>query len=183
MDGQVPAGHKSEAVKLKSKYLHQLKIWVKLTRRKDMQQLNFPAYKFDITQKRDKYLIFDIIRKKNVLLTPEEWVRQNFVRFMLEELDYPRSMVKVESGLKVNQLQKRSDVLVYDRSAIPFLLAECKSWKVPISQSAFDQILIYNQEVKAPYLVLTNGIHHFCCAVDLKSGKARFLDSIPVYLG
>ena len=115
------------------------------------------------------------------MLTPEEWVRQNFVRFILEELAYPRSMVKVESGLKVNQLQKRSDVVVYDRNARPFLLAECKSWKIPISQDAFDQILIYNQQMDAPYLVLTNGIHHFCCEMDRKSGKARFLNTIPVY--
>ena len=154
-----------------------------MTRGKDMQQLNFPVYKFDITKRQDKYLIFDIIRKKNVVLTPEEWVRQNFVRFILEELAYPRSMVKVESGLKVNQLQKRSDVVVYDRNADPFLLAECKSWKVSISQDTFDQILIYNQQVSAPYLVLTNGIHHFCCEVDRKSGRARFLDTIPVYRG
>lgn len=152
-----------------------------MTRRKDMQQLNFPVYEFDISKRKDKYLIFDVIRKKNVILTPEEWVRQNFVRFILNELGYPRSMIKVESGLKVNQLQKRSDVVVFDRSANPFLLAECKSWKVPLGQDAFDQILIYNQQVHSPYLVLTNGIHHFCCEVDLKSGKASFLDSIPAY--
>ena len=152
----------------------------KIDLRKDMEQLNFPKYELTIRQYKHQHWIFDMIRKKEVVLTPEEWVRQHLIHHLIFDLGYPRSLVKVESGLQVNQLKKRSDVVVFDRAAKALLLAECKSWKVPVNQKAFDQIFIYNKEIKAPYLLITNGLNHFCCEVG-PGGEAHFLNEIPSF--
>jgi hypothetical protein len=128
-----------------------------------MQELNLPSYTFRLKNENNIVFIFDAIRKKYVVLTPEEWVRQNFIRFLTDEKKYPASLVAVEIGLKYNQLQKRADVLIYNKMGQPHLMIECKAPEVKISQDTFHQIAAYNMSFKVNYLVVTNGMDHFCC--------------------
>ena len=121
-----------------------------------MNPLNLPVADLSIKTIDGKEHIFDILRKKHLVLTPEEWVRQHFVHLLLNQYKYPKSLFKIESGLKYNQRNKRSDILVFDRSGNPFLLVECKAHNVKVTQSAFDQAAVYNQTIKAPYLCAHN---------------------------
>lgn len=145
-----------------------------------MQTLNLPEIELKIREKEANYEIFDIIRKKYVFLTPEEWVRQHFVHYLISHLKYPKSLIKVETGLKYNQLTKRSDILAYSSEAKPFLLVECKSFKVKINKTALEQAAVYNKNIDAPYLVLTNGIKHYCWTKD--GGNYSVMNEIPPYL-
>ncbi len=144
-----------------------------------MQVLNLPTYSFKLKQQGNRTQIFDAIRKKYVVLTPEEWVRQNFLQYLIQEKKFPASLIAVEAGLKYNQLQKRMDVLVYDKSGNPFLMVECKAPEVKITQDVFDQIARYNMVFKVKYLVLTNGLNHFCCEMDYSSNTYSYLEIIP----
>lgn len=144
-----------------------------------MQALNLPTYSFKIKSEGKRLVIFDEFRKKNVVLTPEEWVRQNFVRFLVEERGVPAGRVVIEKSLTINKLSKRCDILLYNENQ-PLLIVECKSPKVKIDQSVFDQIAIYNMQFHVNYLVVTNGLDHFCCEID-KNGKLNFLNDIPHY--
>ena len=146
-----------------------------------MTNLNLPEYKFRITKREGKEYIFDIIRKKFVSLTPEEWVRQNFLRYMIEELHFPVSLVSMESHMKWNQMQKRTDILFHGAAGRPVLLVECKAPKVKITQDTFDQAAVYNLKLKVEYLVVTNGLSHYCCQIDHENKKFCFLKSIPEY--
>src|ERR1035437_1139348 len=131
-----------------------------------MKALNLPAYQFKLKQLGDRTQIFDKIRKKYVALTPEEWVRQNFLQYLIQEKKFPALLISVEAGLKYNQLQKRMDVLVYDKQGSPYLMVECKAPEVKITQVVFDQIARHNMVFKVKYLVVTNGLNHFCCLMD-----------------
>ena len=144
-----------------------------------MVPLNLPQFKCNIRKNDGKYEIFDVIRKKYVALTPEEWVRQHFVHFLIKDLGYPRSLVSVESGTRYHQLKKRTDIVVYDRNMAPLLLAECKSFKLKLNQSGMDQASLYNRSLQAKYLVVTNGLQHFCC--EFNNGSYTFLDRIPMF--
>ena len=144
-----------------------------------MVELNLPKIDCNIRKKEGKIEIFDVIRKKFILLTPEEWVRQHMVHFLIYDRSYPKSLIKVESGLKYNRLQKRSDILVYDRSAKPFLIVECKSFDVKINQATIDQVSVYNRQLGAKYAVVSNGLTHYCCEFDQESGKMGFINSFP----
>jgi len=144
-----------------------------------MEPLNLPQINCNIRKNGANVEIFDIIRKKYIVLTPEEWVRQHFVHYLIDELKYPKSLFRIESGLNYNKLQKRSDILVYNREMEPLLLVECKSYKVPITQAGFNQIGLYNSKIKAKYLVLTNGLKHYCCTQTKESYE--FLKEIPAY--
>ncbi len=144
-----------------------------------MVQLNLPQFKCNIRKNDRKYEIFDGIRKKYVVLTPEEWVRQHFINYLTGHLRYPRSLMAVESGTRYHGLQKRTDILVYDNSMAPLLLTECKSYKVKIDQSSMDQVAMYNRGLKARYVVITNGLQHFCCEFDGSSWT--FLKEIPAF--
>lgn len=144
-----------------------------------MQELNLPTYKFRLKEENNLVFVFDAIRKKFVVLTPEEWVRQNFIQFLISEKKYPASLVAVEVGLKYNQLQKRADVLIYNKSGQPYLMIECKAPEVKISQETFHQIAAYNMSFKVSYLVVTNGMDHFCCKMDYTNNSYRFLQMIP----
>lgn len=146
-----------------------------------MKALNLPPYQFKIKQQGLRTQIFDSIRKKYVVLTPEEWVRQNFLQFLIQEKNYPASLIAVEAGLKYNQLQKRMDVLVYDKQGTPHLMVECKAPEVKINQDVFDQIARYNMVFKVKYLVVTNGMHHFCCLMDYTNNAYQYLEQIPVF--
>jgi hypothetical protein len=146
-----------------------------------MQQLNLPPYQFKMKKDGERIQIFDAIRKKYVVLTPEEWVRQNILQYLIQEKNFPSSLIAVEAGLKYNQLQKRADVLVYDKSGSPFLLVECKAPEVKITQDTFDQIARYNLIFKVKYLVVTNGLNHFCCIMDYTDNSYQYLEFIPTF--
>lgn len=146
-----------------------------------MQELNLPKYQFKLKKDGKRTLIFDAIRKKYLVLTPEEWVRQNFLQYLIQEKKFPASLIAIEAGLKYNQLQKRTDVLVYDKQGKPFLIVECKAPEVKITQDAFDQIARYNMVLKVKYLVVTNGINHFCCLMDYTNNTFTYLEQVPFF--
>lgn len=144
-----------------------------------MVQLNLPSFDHKVQKVEGKTLIYDIVRRKYVALTPEEWVRQHLIHFLINHLSFPKGLIQVESGLKYNKLAKRTDVVVYDRKGDPLLILECKSFKVPISQKVFEQSAIYNGTLKADYLLVSNGLEHYCCQINHHSKSFAFLDSIP----
>ena len=146
-----------------------------------MQLLNLPQYKFRLRQNGTQKEIFDVFRKKYVVLTPEEWVRQNILQFLVNERNYPAPLIAVEIGLKYNSLQKRADILVYDKQGKPFLLVECKAPEVKITQDAFDQVARYNMAFEVKYLVITNGINHFCCVMEYENSSFKYLETVPFF--
>ena len=146
-----------------------------------MKTLNLPSYRFTIKEENKKTKIFDAIRKKFLVLTPEEWVRQHIVRFLVEEKGFPANLIALERGLKLNGLQKRTDILVYSKSGQPILMVECKAPSIKIDQQVFDQIGRYNITFKLPYLLITNGMEHFCAKIDFINKNFSFLNDIPNY--
>ena len=146
-----------------------------------MQRLNLPEYQFRIKKDRNKFAIFDEIRKKFLVLTPEEWVRQNFIKFLNQEKKFPMSLIGVERMVMINQNPLRCDLLVYNRKGLPFLVVECKAPNVRISQDTFDQIARYNMQLKVPYLVVTNGLQHYCCLINYEQQSYEYLQNIPVF--
>ena len=141
--------------------------------------LNLPQFEYKFKKEGGKTFLFDIIRKKYVVLTPEEWVRQHFIHYLINQYKYPRSLIKIETGHKFNSLQKRSDIVIYDRQGKSFLLVECKSINENISPKVFDQIGVYNLTIQAKYLIVTNGMSHYCCSIDRKNKSFTFLNDIP----
>ena len=148
-----------------------------------MTKLNLPDYPIRIRNQGDQQYIFDEFRKKFVILTPEEFVRQHFLHYLVNELSYPKSLIKVESGIRFNKMMKRTDITVYDREANPYMLVECKSAQVNLSGKVFDQLSIYNQTIKAKYLVITNGLKHFCCELDYELQRYTFMPQLPPFDG
>ena len=146
-----------------------------------MIKLNFPVYSFRFKNNENKVAIFDEIRKKFILLTPEEWVRQHTVQFLLQDKKFPKSYINVEKLIKINDLSKRYDVVVFQPNGDIFLLIECKAPEVPISQNTFDQIARYNLVLKAKYLMVTNGLNHYFCQMDFENEKYIFLNELPAY--
>lgn len=147
-----------------------------------MQKLNLPSYQFQLKNKENKMLIFDIFRKKYVVLTPEEWVRQHFATFLVKEKNYPLTLIAIEKQLTINNLQKRSDILIFNTLGKPEIIVECKAPNVKITQDTFDQIARYNLKLKANFLVVTNGIQHFYCKMDFENQTYLFLKELPNYL-
>lgn len=146
-----------------------------------MQKLNLPEYSFRIKATEGKSFIFDSLRKKFVRLTPEEWVRQNFIQFLIVEKKYPVSLIAVEAGVKVNNNPQRADMIVFDRSGIPVLVAEFKAPEVKISQQTFDQIVRYNMQLKVKFLIVSNGLDHFCCSINYADNSYAFIAEIPEF--
>ena len=146
-----------------------------------MQKLNFPTYNFRFKNSENKAVIFDEIRKKFIFLTPEEWVRQHVIQFLLQEKKYPKSLLNVEKTLKINGLTKRYDILIYQPNGSIFLLVECKSPQIKISQNTFDQIARYNLTLKAQFLMVTNGLNHYFCKMDFENEKYIFLNELPTF--
>ena len=144
-----------------------------------MHALNFPRYSFRFKNSENKIAVFDVLRKKFVLLTSEEWVRQHVVQYLLTEKKMPKSLLNVEKQLKVNQMLKRYDLLVYNPDGSIHLVVECKAASVPITQETFDQIARYNLALKAKYLMVTNGLQHFYCQMDYEQEKYHFLLDLP----
>ena len=146
-----------------------------------MMPLHFPVYSFRFKNSENKVAIFDEIRKKFVQLTPEEWVRQHTVRYLIDEKKYPKSMINVEKVLKINGMSKRYDVVVFNSDGSIHILVECKSTDVKITQMVFDQIARYNSTLKSNYLMITNGLNHYFCKMDFNTEQYLFLETIPDY--
>ncbi len=144
-------------------------------------KLNLPTYSFRTKSVDGNFMIFDEIRKKYLVCTPEEWVRQNFIRFLIEEKGFPPQLMAIESGLKINSLQFRSDLLIYNRNGQPLLVVEFKAPSVKIKQQAFDQIARYNMQLQVPFLIVSNGMEHYCCHVNFKEKNYSFLKEIPEF--
>ena len=144
-----------------------------------MQTLNFSSYSFRFKNSENKVSIFDSIRKKFIVLTPEEWVRQHVIQFLIQECNYPKSYINVEKLLKINGLNKRYDAVVFNRDGSIFLLVECKAPEIKISQTTFDQIARYNMVLKSNYLMVTNGLEHFFCRMDYDNNKYEFITELP----
>lgn len=144
-----------------------------------MRQLNLPDYKFKIIQKAGKLQIFDSIRKKYVALTPEEWVRQNFIQFIVESGKYPASSIAIEKHLKMNGINKRCDAVVYDKEFIPKIIIEFKAPEVELNQSVFDQAATYNMKLNVDFLIISNGINHYICRIDRENSRFSFINELP----
>lgn len=144
-----------------------------------MIDLNLPAFEYKVKKEQDKVYIYDNIRRKYLLLTPEEWVRQHFIHYLIGDLQYPRGLITTESGLKYNRLQRRTDIVVFDRQGRPYMIVECKAPSVTINQQVFNQIAVYNKILNAKLLVISNGLCHYCCTYNEPSGKWEFLPAIP----
>ena len=146
-----------------------------------MEKLNLPFFDFNIKNDKNGSMIYDIIRKKYIKLTPEEWVRQHFIHFLNKNYHYPLGLMQIEGGLIFNQLQKRSDLMVIDRNGNPFLLLECKAPHVKLNQQVLEQVSTYNQKYKAPYIAISNGINHFICSIDFENGTYNYMNDFPVF--
>lgn len=146
-----------------------------------VQQLNFPSYRFKVKTENKKTQIFDVVRKKYVALTPEEWVRQHLIAFLIAEKQFPASLIAVEISLNRGNKKQRGDIVVYTNDGKPKLIAECKAPDVKITQDTFYQIARYNAPIKMNYLVVSNGLQHFCCKMDYENGEHKFLREIPLY--
>lgn len=146
-----------------------------------MQKLNLPVYDFQYRVEENKRYVLDIYRKKYVLLTPEEEVRQRFTRYLVEEKGYPASLILTEFSLKLNEMTRRCDILVHKPAGEPAVLVECKAPEVKISRETFDQAARYNMVFSVKYLMVTNGLKHYCCYIDFDNRKVNFLAEIPRY--
>jgi len=147
-----------------------------------MQQLQFPSYNFTLKNRENKPYIFDPIRKKYVRLTPEEWVRQHVLQFLIVTHKYPKSLLNVEKEFLVNGIKKRYDLVAYRPDGSIFLMVECKSPSITIDQNTFDQIARYNLKLNARYLMVTNGLNHYYCAMDYDAQQYQFLKELPQYM-
>ncbi|HRN93566.1 MAG: type I restriction enzyme HsdR N-terminal domain-containing protein [Chitinophagales bacterium] len=141
-----------------------------------MTEVIFGSYNFDIEATPDGNFIFDILRKKNVALTPEEWVRQNIVHYLISTKNYSKNLLAVERGIEINGLTKRFDIVAFNRNGKPFLMVECKAENIELSPKVLNQILVYNQSLSVRYLWITNGGQNFC--YDTQNGL-KLLAEIP----
>lgn len=143
-----------------------------------MLQLEFPNYTFKIKNNGNGDYIFDEIRKKYIKLTKEEWVRQNCVKFLINEKNFPSVLINIEKTIKINKLSKRYDIVVYKPDGGIKLLVECKSPEIKINQRTFDQIAVYNMNLKSEQLMVTNGLEHYYCEVNYEKKCYTFLKDI-----
>ena len=145
----------------------------------EMQSLNLPSFGSKIKEIDGNKRIFDIIRKKYIVLTPEEWVRQHLIHLLVNHLGFSKNLIKVETGLSYHALDKRSDIVVYDKLAKPYLLIECKAPKVKLDKKTISQASIYNKTLKAPYIAISNGFKTYCFEMDLEKGSSTQMDALP----
>jgi type I site-specific restriction endonuclease len=148
---------------------------------KKLPILCLPIYELKLKTVEEKTHIFDVVRKKYLLLTPEEWVRQNFINYLNKEKNYPLGLMGVEQMVKYNSLKTRADIVLYNTEGKANIIVECKSPEVKITQDAFNQIAKYNSQLKVKYLIVTNGMKHYCCKMDYETNEITFLEEIPVY--
>lgn len=133
-----------------------------------------------ISQKEGKTFVLDPIRKKKILLQPEELVRQLMIQWLIQNTEFKRNNIQVEKLIKINQLSRRFDIVVYDKNIQPYILIECKAPDIRISQSTFDQVAVYNMALSAPFLIVTNGLETYCAIMDHINKSYVFMDEIPV---
>ena len=145
-----------------------------------MLELSLPAFEYKVKKQDGVVFIYDIIRKKYVKLTPEEWVRQHFVHYLIRQKGFPQALIALEREIEVYGLKRRFDLVCYDRRGNPYLIVECKAAGVTLSQTVFDQVFGYNLILAAPYVAITNGIRHFCCHLD-NNRQFCFLPEIPEF--
>ena len=146
-----------------------------------MFRLNLPTYEIKIAQRGNKQLIFDFLRRKYVALTPEEWVRQHFVHYLIEHKGYPAGLIGNEVELNVGEKKLRCDTILYNKVALPQMIIEYKAPQIKLQQKTFDQISAYNLLLKVDYLIVSNGMQHICCRMDYENQKYCFLEDIPNY--
>ncbi|HIE74272.1 MAG TPA: type I restriction enzyme HsdR N-terminal domain-containing protein [Flavobacteriales bacterium] len=146
-----------------------------------MPQLNLPKVALKTKSVKGTIQVFDVIRKKYFVLTPEEWVRQHFIHYLNTEKNYPMGLMGVEKMVKYNALKTRADIMLYTTEGKAKMIVECKAPNVKITQDTFNQIAKYNFKLKVPFLVVTNGMQHFCCRMDYKNNSISFLDDIPIF--
>ena len=144
-----------------------------------MDKLNLPIYNYKITNKEGKLFIMDSCRRKFVSLTPEEWVRQNFVHYLIDYKSFPAGRIANEITVNLNGMKKRSDTVIFDAYGLPVVIVEYKAPSVKITQQVFDQIVRYNMVLKVKYLIVSNGMRHYCCLIDYITGQYSFLPDIP----
>ena len=147
----------------------------------NLPQLNLPIAALKTKLVEGTTQVFDQVRKKYLVLTPEEWVRQHFIHYLNQEKNYPLGLMGVEKMVKYNSMKTRADIVLYAADGKPNMIVECKAPKVKITQDAFNQIAKYNFNLKVDFLVVTNGIQHFCCALDYKNNKISFMKEVPDY--
>jgi hypothetical protein len=146
-----------------------------------LQPLQLPPYPFKITDDNGKLTLFDDIRKKHILLTPEEWVRQHFVQYLINQKGYPKSLIKLEGGLKLHGKARRTDIVVFNNEGERILLIECKAPSVNIDQKVFDQVARYNMVHKVGLLAVSNGLKHYYCRINFESRDYKFIEELPSY--
>jgi len=146
-----------------------------------LQPLQLPPYPFKITDINGQLTLFDEIRKKQVIITPEEWVRQHFVQYLINQKSYPKTLIKLEGGLKLHGMQRRTDIVVFNTAGEKILMVECKAPSVAINQKVFDQVARYNITHKIALLAVTNGLQHYYCSVDFDNGSYKFIEELPAY--
>ncbi|WP_178988059.1 type I restriction enzyme HsdR N-terminal domain-containing protein [Winogradskyella schleiferi] len=146
-----------------------------------LQELNFPKFEYRFKSTENKVSIFDVIRKKFIILQPEEWVRQHCVHYLINDKKYPKSLINVEKELTINGLKKRYDIVIFNSDGSIHLIVECKSHNIKIEQTTFDQIARYNLVLNATYLMVTNGLNHYYCEMDMENERYSFLKTIPEY--
>jgi len=143
--------------------------------------LNLPQFNFKFKQEENSLFILDEFRNKFIKITPEEWIRQNFLKFITEYLKYPKSLLKIESKINKDNTRKRTDIIVMDKSLNPFMLVECKNTNIELNQETLNQIAQYNLKVKAPFIVITNGLNHYIFNIDFENNKIVQLNNFPEY--
>lgn len=146
-----------------------------------LQPLNLPPYPFKINDQKGQLMLFDALRKRNVIITPEEWVRQHFVQYLINQKKYPKTLIKLEGGHKLHGMAKRTDIVVYNTAGDKILLVECKAPSVSIDQKTFDQIARYNMVHRAGLIAVTNGLHHYYCRIDFEKKDFKFIEELPNY--
>ncbi len=146
-----------------------------------MYRLNLPEYDIKISERNGKTTIFDILRLKYVSLTPEEWVRQHFIHYIIEHKNYPKALLANEIEMKIGTKKLRCDSVLYDNNLRPRMIIEYKSPEIVLTQKVFDQISVYNMMLRVDYLIVSNGMKHYCCKMDYINQKYLFLKDIPDY--
>lgn len=146
-----------------------------------MLTLNLPAFPIKVDNRDSRTVVFDVIRRRYVALTPEEWVRQHFVHFLLEHKGYPQALLANEVQVQLNGTKKRCDTVLYRRDLTARMIIEYKAPEIVITQKVFDQITRYNMVLKVDYLIVSNGLQHYCCRIDYEQNSYTFLEDIPMY--
>lgn len=146
-----------------------------------MCPLNLPPAPLSISKQRGRVVVFDVLRRKHVALTPEEWVRQHFIHYLITEKGYPAALMGNEVAITLNGMSRRCDSVLYDTSLRPRIIMEYKAPDVALTQKVFDQISRYNIVMHVDYLIISNGLTHYCCRMDYENNTYQFLREIPEY--